>query len=484
MSARERASTADPLVLGIDLATANARVVALSAGDGRVLAARHAPLPTPHRPIPGHSEQRPTHADVALELISAVVGDLGRRSADVVALSVTGTSGTVVPCDRSGRPVGSAWLYDDRRATAAAALLADAGAPAATTSSLVRMAGLVQSGVRAELFLSTADVVAAALAGRVLAADTSHHLKAGIDPLRRTWPEQWLSLLGIDPDGLPALVAPQSVIGEVTVAVADRLGLPTGVRIVAGMTDGCTAQLAAGAVTPGDTVGVLGTTLVFKAVADVAITDPATGVYSHFGPDGSWWPGGASNVGAGILAEDFAGADLVALDEAARRHGPATVLRYPLRGFGERFPIADPAMVGFSVGGRGAGIDGDRIDDYRGVLDGVAFTERLGLEVLARLGVPRGRHRLAGGATRSDVWNQIRADVLASPVLVPADPTSGRGAAILAAAAVRNDGLAAVVADLAPVVSEVEPDPAASRDLGERYLSWRAETTRARQPAH
>ena len=286
MSARERASAADPLVLGIDLATANARVVALSAGDGRVLAARHAPLPTPHRPIPGHSEQRPTHADVALELIGAVVGDLGRRSADVVALSVTGTSGTVVPCDRSGRPVGSAWLYDDRRATAAAALLADAGAPAATTSSLVRMAGLVQSGVRAELFLSTADVVAAALAGRVLAADTSHHLKAGIDPVRRTWPEQWLSLLGIDPDGLPALVAPQSVVGEVTVAVADRLGLPPGVRIVAGMTDGCTAQFAAGAVTPGDTVGVLGTTLVFKAVADVAITDPTTGVYSHLGPDG------------------------------------------------------------------------------------------------------------------------------------------------------------------------------------------------------
>ena len=85
-------------------------------------------------------------------------------------------------------------------------------------------------------------------------------------------------------------------------------------------------------------------------------------------------------------------------------------------------------------------IDGDRIDDYRSVLDGVAFTERLGLEVLARLGVPRGRHRLAGGATRSDVWNQIRADVLASPVLVPADPTSGRGAAILAAAASATTG--------------------------------------------
>lgn len=59
------------------------------------------------------------------------------------------------------------------------------------------------------------------------------------------------------------------------------------------MTDGCAAQMGAGALDVGSSNCVLGTTLVLKGVNRELISDPAGIVYSHRSPDGNWLPGGA-----------------------------------------------------------------------------------------------------------------------------------------------------------------------------------------------
>lgn len=459
-----------PVLLGVDLATAGARVVAVDGVDGTVLAQRAAALPAPHRPGAGVSEQDARYAEVVEVLIAGVAADLGDAAVRVAALCVTGTSGTVVPCGSNGRPVGPAVLYDDQRARAQQDQLRSVGAPAATTAALARI-GWLAVGSGAALYLHTPDVVTAALAGAVLATDTSHALKSGIDPVAGTWPTALLDLLDIEPGALPELVHPGTVIGAVSEAVADRVGLPRGIRIVAGMTDGCTAQIAAGAVVPGDTVGVLGTTLVLKGVSLQALSDSSGAVYSHFAPDGRFWPGGASNVGAGALAREFPGRDLAQLDAAAARRGPAGVLRYPLSGTGERFPLVDPAATGFVVG-----TAADEVEAYRAVLDGVAFTERFALEILGDLGLQRGgSHRLAGGASRSAVWNRIRATVLDAVVTGPTAASSGVGAAVLAAVGLSGRPLAEVVAELVPDGPVLDPDPSSRKQLDEQYHRWRTE---------
>ncbi len=455
-------------VVGVDLATAQARAVAIDLGTGQLQAVRSAPLPAPVRGPDGRSEQVADYAAAALEVITAVASDLGPAAAGIRALSVTGTSGTVVPCDLDGRPVGAAVLYDDRRGDPQRSVLRDAGADPATTSALARIGWLAAHQPSAR-YLATVDVVLAALGGAGLPGDTSHHLKAGIDPAAAGWPTELLASLHIDRAAVPDLVHPGVAVGTVLPAVAAELGLPPDVALVSGMTDGCTAQIAAGAVRPGDTVGVLGTTLVLKAVADRPVADPSGAVYSHYAPDGRWWAGGASNAGAGVLAVEYGVTDLAKFDHAAELHGPARSLRYPLAGIGERFPVADPELRGFHLD---AG--GDGVDDYRALLDGVAFTERYGLELLVALGVPPGRHRLAGGATRSAVWNRIRATALGVPVLIPANPISALGAALLAASVICREDLAATVGALLQPVAEVEPDLATGARLDERYQAWRA----------
>jgi xylulokinase len=446
------------LTVGIDLATASARCVALDVASGDVVVRADSPLPAPERTTDGRSRQQPSYAEAALDLVRQVCAQLGSETARVAAVSVTGTSGTVVPVDAHGAAVGPARLYDD---SSGAAALASSGASAATT--LGRLIGLHGEYPEAR-WASTADVVHAALAGAPVPADASHWLKAGIDLTTLTWPRSTLDTLHLPTDGLPELVRPGTRIATVHPAVARNLGLPTEVAVVAGMTDGCTAQLAAGAVDDGDTLGVLGTTLVFKGVSDIPITSDDGGVYSHLAPDGRYWPGGASNSGAGVLAKEFAGTDLARLD-ASVADIIATHVRYPLTVAGERFPVADRTLRSLSDG-----VPQSRLDAYRTVLEGVAFVERLGLDRLRHLGVTSRRHLITGGATASEVWNRIRATVLAPvPVWVARSASSSVGAAVLAARAVSDHPFAAMVARLTPPPEPVEPVAAQRDSLEDAY---------------
>jgi sugar (pentulose or hexulose) kinase len=265
----------------------------------------------------------------------------------------------------------------------------------------------------------SADFVAAHLVGHPVATDTSHALKTGYDLLAETWPTEAFDKLGLPLPAFPEVVRPGVELGRT----------PAGVPVHAGMTDGCAAQIAAGALSPGAWNSVLGTTLVLKGVSNDLLVDPTGAVYSHRHPDGGWLPGGASSTGAGVLTELLPGADLDALDRAARAQGPIDAVTYPLTKTGERFPFVAPQAERFTLGSTP-----DDLHTYAAVLQGVAFIERLAFEHLEKLGADPVRSvSLTGGATRSGYWNQLRADVLGVPVELPAVPDPAYGMAVLAA---------------------------------------------------
>lgn len=418
----------EPVWIGVDLGTQSVRSVLVSAA-GDVLARASRPLTSSRDGV--RHEQDPREW---LEAVDATLAEVATPAVQGVA--ICSTSGTVLLTDDAGAPTTPALMYDDARAADYLGRIVQADPERWSTAmqptwALPKILWLLDQHPEAGRIAHSADVVAAHLIGGPVATDTSHALKTGYDLEADGWPVQAFDSLGIPAELLPEVVLPGTELGRVYTAKAQVTGVPAGTPVYAGTTDGCAAQIAAGALSPGAWNSVLGTTLVLKGVSKDLLDDPTGAVYSHRHPDGGWLPGGASNTGAGALTAMLPGADLDALDQAARALGTIDAAIYPITGRGERFPFVAPTAERFELGNLP-----DDLHRYCGVLQGVAFIERLAFEHLESLGAEPVRSvSLTGGATRSGYWNQLRADVLGVPVELPAAADPAYGMAVLAASA-------------------------------------------------
>ena len=149
-------------------------------------------------------------------------------------------------------------MYDDSRAANESRIANEAGA--ATWASLgyrmqpswalPKLLWLLREhgGLPAHARLAhQADFITSRLAGHDVGSDSSNSLKTGYDLIRETWPRDVLQTLEVPEHIMPVVVRPGTQIGEVCREAAILTGIPAGTAIIAGMTDGCAAQIAAGA---------------------------------------------------------------------------------------------------------------------------------------------------------------------------------------------------------------------------------------------
>jgi D-ribulokinase len=312
---------------------------------------------------------------------------------------------------------------------------------------------------RAARFLHQADYVVEQLTGEPAATDYSNALKTGYDLIDERWPA-WLDRhLGIAAR-LPRVVAPGTQIGTVSPNAAQATGLPAGLPLVAGATDGTAAFLASGAWQPGQYNTTLGTTLVFKGVSRQICRHPDGLIYCHKLPGGRWLPGAAGNVGADWIAALFPNADVRTMDSAAAGRLPNECLAYPLMRTGERFPFLAPDARGFFLPE-----DAEPADRYAACLQGVALVERLGYQVLdaaangAGQGGGGGEVYSTGGGSRSDVWTQCRADATGRVIHRPACGESAFGTAVLAAAGTDYTSIGEAAGRMVRIERTFSPDP-------------------------
>ena len=448
--------------LGLDLGTQSARALAVTA-TGEPVGEGSAPLRS-RRDGPRHEQDPAAWFGALARAARAAVGGLGAAPRGV---ALCATSGTVLLVDAAtGGPRTAGLMYDDTRAAADADRANQAGGEVWAALGyrmqpswglpkllwLLRERPALVPGAR---LAHQADLVTRRLVGHAVPADTSHALKTGYDLRRDRWPNEVLAELGVPDEVLPEVVLSGTRLGTVCAQAAAATGIPAGTPVIAGMTDGCAAQLGAGALRVGDWNSVLGTTLVLKGVTERLLRDPAGVVYSHRAPDGGWLPGGASSVGAGAISASFPGRDLEALGRRAAAREPAGVVAYPLVSRGERFPFTAPQAEGFLLG-----TPADEVDAYAALLQGVAFVERLCFDYLDLLGAPTGGElSLTGGGTRSRYWCQLRADVLGRPVRLPEHAEAALGMAVLAASAVTGRPAAEVAGAMVHVREVLQPRP-------------------------
>ncbi len=425
-----------PVHLGIDVGTQSVRVMAVT-DEGAVAGSAAQPL-TSLRMAERHEQSPLQWWEAVAYGCREVVLQLG-GTCTVKGLAVSATSGTILLTDERQTPITAALMYDDGRASAESIEVYAAGEalwtelsyrmqPSWALPKLLWLARHTEVPAGARLFHQS-DFINACLAGTWVASDASNCLKTGYDLIRGRWPFEILEKLRLDPKLFPEVVRPGRLIGQVSASAAAKTGLLAGTPILSGMTDGCAAQIASGAISPGSWNSVLGTTLVLKGVTRELLHDPLGVVYSHRFVDSCWLPGGASSTGAGAL-NHFDRLRWDDLDRGALASEPTQLIVYPLAGRGERYPFAAPAAHGFTLGHSPS-----TAEHYKAVLQGIAFIERLAFDALQSLGaVMDGAFTISGGATRSEALNQIRADVLARELQVPRVTEGAFGMAMLAAA--------------------------------------------------
>lgn len=435
--------------LGIDCATQSTRSVLIDS-DGLIYARHTIDLAPVQRGADGRLTQDPESWLTAIDgQIEYALNEAKAQNLVIAGASISATSGTFVLTNQDGEPIAPAAMYNDGRA----------GNPLARAEKIIE-----EVGAGAYLFAHTPEYIVAHLTGQPLqavATDWSHAMKTGVDLHAKVWNIGAIDTAKKSSITLPSVVAPGALLGRT------KSG---DIPLYAGMTDGCTAQISVGATGIGSAVSTLGTTLVLKVVGDKEIA--GAGFYSHLLPKERWLGGAASNLG-GISFEKYQN-EIKSWDQKAAEHGPATYALYPLVGTGERFPVANKDMKCIATG-----TAQNEIDEYRAILEGIAFAERYSFEILERAGAQiSGAIYSAGGGSRSAIWSEIRATVMNRPVATVKDSGSDLGAAKIAAASHRIESLGG--GDLAKeldkfnssIVEIIEPNKLEREVLENRYQEF------------
>jgi xylulokinase len=268
------------------------------------------------------------------------------------------------------------------------------------------------------------------------------------------------------------------VLGELRAPVAEEVGLPHRIPVVAGAGDGQSAGLGAGVTEPGLMYANIGTALASgtwssdyrwsRAYRTLGGAVPGTYTLETLLSSGTYLVSWFTDR-FGPCREEVMEAEAGAVAPGA---DGLIVLPY---WNAAQTPYWDPHARGAVLGW--SGYHGKQ-HLYRALLEAVAFELRLGTEgVVDDTGIAIGRYLAMGGGSRSPLWTQIIADVTGRPVAVCAETeTTALGAAILAAAAVSlhaTDDVVTTAGHMARAGVTVDPNPMAVSRYDDFYAVYR-----------
>lgn len=475
-------------LMGIDVGTTGTKAAVIDT-DGTCVAQAYREYGCTY-PRPGWVEQ-----DVQLlleksfEAAAEAVRQAGPRSAGIAGVAFSSQRCCTLLIDAAGEPLRPMVSWQDNRATDELAEIRNAVGddafydicrlPLNTTWMLSKILWLQrhEPGVWAR----TAKVIQLQdflLRRWGAAGHPSDHCDAAFfgcwDTSRLRWDERLMALAGLTPGHLPEPLPCGTRVGRISEAVAVRTGLRAGTPLCIGGGDQNVAALGAGVLTAGLLSVSLGTGGLVCACVRDPFHDPArqTMVTNHVSP-GHWLVEGYQAGAAGVfrwfrdeiatLESAFAhsaGQDPYDLLDERIGRAPAAARGLLLMPYfaSAATPRWNPAARGTLVGLTFAH---DRNCLARAFVEGITLEICDILQALVRAGVPFDTVHLLGGPTKSEVWNQIQADIYGLTVRTLRNSDAAvTGAAILAGVGVGIfPDAASGVASLVQVRRSYTPDP-------------------------
>lgn len=407
-----------------------------------------------------------------------------RRSVAAISLSLQG--GTMIPVDAEGNQVRPAIVWNDSRCTEEhEQFLREVGEASYMYEKTGWKLGKCllpldirwmknnepENFAKTAMFLSVPDYVALKMTG-IPAIDMSD---AGInetaDIRAEKYDEKLLAFAGITEKQLPKLVHSGEVIGHLTEAAAEELGLTTDCVLVAGAHDQYAVALGAGANQAGDILIGSGTCWVVTAIGDEP--DFSRGLSQSIAAVPGKWGSLLSLSSGGVCLDWFRkriannedgstiSYDAVNKEVAARKAAEEGLFFVPFSKLGKASFL-------------GLDLSHDRFHMMRAVMEGVAFQVIWMMESFKTKPGKEGL-KLTGGASKSKLWAQMVANIANLPVRIPAVADMACvGAAILAGvgAGIFEDAKAGY-ARLAVPDTVLQPQPEEAEKYAKLYAEYK-----------
>ena len=454
------------MYLSFDVGTTSVKT-ALFDKRGRLLAKdiQNYSLDTPR--VDWYEVEPEVYRRAVLRGFRETVAGAGVDPKDIRAVCGCSQGETIVFLDREDRSVRPAIVWIDNRAREESEELkgripseeffkATGCVEIEPTWSLLKIAWLKNKEAgnfgRIDKVMPVEDYIVYNLTGRFLSTPTLMHSTGLIDIRTGTYWRK--TVVPLDIEGkLPPLVEVGSIVGPIKPQLADELGLSRETVVVKGAMDQTMSAVGAGNIQPGVVTETTGTALAIGVTADSAEAIHANSLaHQPHAVPGKYLILPYAQT-SGVLykwfRDVFASAEIEAaggLEEAYEQLNRLAAAAPPgcdglvLLPFfaGAYIPENDMYAKGVWYG---ITLKHDRGHFARSIQESVGFMLRRILDLIRAANIEIDEVRSMGGAARSDLWLQIKADICDLPMVrMMEEETSVLGCAILSAVATKEYG--------------------------------------------
>lgn len=446
-------------VIGIDLGTSGTKTV-LFDEYGKNIASDTVEYPM-YQPQNGWAEQDPLDWwNAAVQTIKNMIAVSGVSGEDIVGIGISGQMHGLVMLDQDNQVIRPSIIWCDQRTAAECRdieqavgrerLIEITANPALTgfTASKILWVRKHEPANYAKCahILLPKDYVRFMLTGEYATDVSDASGMQLLDIRNRCWSDEVLEKLQIDKSMLGTVYESPEIAGYITEEVAELTGLKKGTLVVAGAGDNAAAAVGTGTVNDGDAFTTIGTSGVVYAHTKDMRVDQSGRVHTFCCAVPNEWHVMGVTQGAGLSLKWFKEEFCHDIIEEAQKSGisaydimsrmaeesgiSARRLLFLPYLMGERTPHLDPNARGAFIG---LSAIHNRADMIRAVMEGVTYSLKDCLGVLAEMGVEPQKMLACGGGAKSKVWRAMLADIYNMPVsVITSDEGPALGAAILA----------------------------------------------------
>jgi len=447
-------------LLGVDVGTTSVKCV-LFDQQGRVAASGRSEYQL-SMPQPDFVEaDAETYWNAFKQSLGKVLDGSNVNAQDILGIGVSSQGETFIALGKDGKPVRRAVVWLDNRSKEEAKLVRDRFG----LDNVYRVTGqndVIPTWTATKIFwlkrneptvfrrvakyLLLEDYMIYRLTGRFATEYSMVCSSLLFDISHRRWWNEILDFIGISEDQLPELKPPGIYIGNVTPEAAKETGLQTDSVVSTGAYDQAANAVGVGNIESGVITETTGGALAVVATIDHVVLDPMRRMpCHHHAVNGKYflqpWCHTAGAIlrwyrdNFGLLEIDAANRmsvdpyDLLTLEASKILPGSDGLILLP-HFAGAASPEFNPNAKGVLFG---LTLYHRRGHVVRAIMESIAYMLRRNVELLEGLGIEIKEVRSTGGAARSPLWNQIKADVLQRPILtVHGEETAALGVAMLA----------------------------------------------------